>query len=107
MRSRKGEAGPEANRLQEPERAFTIRDLMTHTSGMGDYPEALQVYTKMDLSLEDTVKAVAKEPLLVPARGALELLQPGHRHPRAHHRGRLGPDVRGLPDASASSSPWA
>ena len=66
----RGESGPDAGRLVDPARLFTIRDLMTHTSGMGDYPPELEVYTKMDRSLEETVKASAKLPLL---------FQPGER----------------------------
>jgi CubicO group peptidase (beta-lactamase class C family) len=59
-----GQSAPDANRLVEPARPFTIRDLMTHTSGMGDYPPALEVYTKMDRSLEETIRETAKLPLL-------------------------------------------
>ena len=70
VRMRTGESGPDVGRLVEPERAVTIRDLMTHTSGMGDYPAALDLYTKMNLSLEDAVKAAAAQPLL---------FQPGER----------------------------
>ena len=66
----RGESGPDASRLEEPTRPFTIRDLMTHTSGMGDYPPELEVYTKMDRSLEETISASAKLPLL---------FQPGER----------------------------
>lgn len=70
VRVRAGESGPDAGRLVDPERALTIRDLMTHTSGMGDYPPALDLYTRMNLSLGDAVKAAAGLPLL---------FQPGER----------------------------
>jgi CubicO group peptidase (beta-lactamase class C family) len=70
VRVRAGEAGPDSGRLVDPERPITIRDLMTHTSGMGDYPAALEIYTKMSVSLEDAVKAAAAQPLL---------FQPGER----------------------------
>ena len=57
-------SGPNVGKLVDPDRAITIRDLMTHTAGLSDYPPELQVYTKMDVSLEEAVKATAQLPLL-------------------------------------------
>jgi CubicO group peptidase (beta-lactamase class C family) len=52
-------------RLVEPARLVTIRDLMTHTSGMaGGLPrEPANLYIKRDHTLTDAVKLFAKEPL--------------------------------------------
>ena len=52
-------------RLVEPARLVTIRDLMTHTSGMaGGLPrEPAGLYVKRDHTLADAVKLFAKEPL--------------------------------------------
>lgn len=51
-------------RLKKPARAITIRDLLTHTSGIAAYPPALAaVYTKRDRTLAETTAAVAKLPL--------------------------------------------
>lgn len=50
--------------LRAPLRPITVRDLMTHTSGMSGPHGALRdLYQKMDLTLADAVRAFAKEPL--------------------------------------------
>jgi CubicO group peptidase (beta-lactamase class C family) len=50
--------------LRSPARPITIRDLMTHTSGMsGPHGALSELYQKMDVTLADAVKAYAKEPL--------------------------------------------
>ncbi|MBC8165594.1 MAG: beta-lactamase family protein, partial [Bryobacteraceae bacterium] len=50
--------------LRNPARLVTIRDLMTHTSGMsGPHGEMASLYQKMDRTLTDAVNAFAKEPL--------------------------------------------
>ena len=58
--------GPETARTSEPVRAITIRDLMTHTSGMFDAPPAnIPDYNqKMNIPLADLMKTFAKQPLL-------------------------------------------
>lgn len=48
----------------KPKRAVKLRDLLTHTSGLGNYPAALgDVYGKRDKTLAETSAAVAKVPL--------------------------------------------
>jgi len=58
--------GPDAARTGEPVHAITIRDLMTHTSGMFDSaPADLPDYNqKMNVSLADLMKTFSKQPLL-------------------------------------------
>ncbi|MBL8203742.1 MAG: beta-lactamase family protein [Blastocatellia bacterium] len=58
----------EGNSLVKPTRPITIRDVLTHTSGMsGGYPEAvgdfLTFYRKRDKTLADAVKLFAQQPL--------------------------------------------
>jgi CubicO group peptidase (beta-lactamase class C family) len=52
-------------KLRKPSRAITIRDLMTHTSGMtGALPAAApDLYTKMDRSLGEAVTLFSQQPL--------------------------------------------
>ena len=51
--------------LKKPPRPITIRDLMTHTSGMPSLPPAglAELYTKMDHSLTDSVAIFSQQPL--------------------------------------------
>jgi len=58
--------GPDSARLGEPVHAITIRDLMTHTSGMFDSaPADLPDYNqKMNVSLADLMKTFSRQPLL-------------------------------------------
>ncbi|MCS7025926.1 MAG: beta-lactamase family protein [Bryobacteraceae bacterium] len=51
-------------RLEKPKRPVTVRDLMTHTSGMtGPPPSLAELYTRMDWSLADAVRIFAQQPL--------------------------------------------
>lgn len=52
-------------KLRPPARPITIRDLMTHTSGMAGMPPAStpELYQKMDLPLGDAVRIFAQQPL--------------------------------------------
>lgn len=52
-------------KLRKPARLVTIRDLMTHTSGMAGMPPAStpELYQKMDLPLGDAVRIFAQQPL--------------------------------------------
>ncbi len=46
--------------LTRPPRPITIRDLMTHTSGLGDYPEAIRgLGDKRDRTLADAVLLIS------------------------------------------------
>ena len=67
LRVKAAETTPES-RLEEirpPARAVTIRDLLTHTSGMrGGYPEPMKdLFMNRDLTLAAAVEAFAREPL--------------------------------------------
>jgi CubicO group peptidase (beta-lactamase class C family) len=59
--------GPDADRLGVPDHAITIRDLLTHTAGIQDYPgpPAIHDYAQtMSVPLDEVVKQLAKQPLL-------------------------------------------
>jgi CubicO group peptidase (beta-lactamase class C family) len=59
--------GPDAERLRVPDHAITIRDLLTHTAGIQDYPgpPAIRDYAQtMSVPLDEVVKQLAKQPLL-------------------------------------------
>ena len=58
--------GPEANRTGTLTRPLTVRDLMSHTSGMFDAPpaEIKDYMQQMDLPLADLVRVFARQPLL-------------------------------------------
>jgi CubicO group peptidase (beta-lactamase class C family) len=59
--------GPDAERLSVPDHAITIRDLLTHTAGIQDYPgpPAIRDYAQtMSVPLDEVVKQLAKQPLL-------------------------------------------
>jgi CubicO group peptidase (beta-lactamase class C family) len=50
--------------LKKPSRPITLRDLLTHTSGLPGYPSGLgNVYQKRDRSLAEAVLAVSQSPL--------------------------------------------
>ena len=59
--------GPDAAHLGIPNHAITIRDLLTHTAGIQDYPgpPGIQDYSQtMSVPLDEVVRALAKRPLL-------------------------------------------
>jgi CubicO group peptidase (beta-lactamase class C family) len=59
--------GPDADRLKVPNHALTIRDLLTHTAGIQDYPgpPAIRDYAQtMSVPLDEVVRQLAKQPLL-------------------------------------------
>ncbi len=59
--------GPDAERMAIPNHAITIRDLLTHTAGIQDYPgpPAIRDYPQtMSVPLDEVVKQLAKQPLL-------------------------------------------
>ncbi len=51
--------------LKRPSRAITIRDLLTHTSGMSGAPPegAKEIYQRMDMPLKDAVAIFSQQPL--------------------------------------------
>ena len=59
-------AGPDAGRLGTPVRPVTVRDLMSHTSGMSDAPpaEIKDYMQQMNLPLAEVVRTFARQPLL-------------------------------------------
>jgi CubicO group peptidase (beta-lactamase class C family) len=59
--------GPDAERLGVPDHEITIRDLLTHTAGIQDYPgpPGIRDYAQtMSVPLAEVVKQLAKQPLL-------------------------------------------
>jgi CubicO group peptidase (beta-lactamase class C family) len=59
--------GPDADHLKVPNHALTIRDLLTHTAGIQDYPgpPAIRDYPQtMSVPLDEVVRQLAKQPLL-------------------------------------------
>jgi CubicO group peptidase (beta-lactamase class C family) len=59
--------GPDADRLGIPNHAFTIRDLLTHTAGIQDYPgpPSIPDYAQtMSVPLDEVVRQLAKRRLL-------------------------------------------
>jgi CubicO group peptidase (beta-lactamase class C family) len=58
------EKGPDRVTLKKPSRPITIRDLLTHTSGLPPYPPGLaDVYVKRNYSLAEAALAVSQRPL--------------------------------------------
>ena len=59
--------GPDAVRARVPNHAITIRDLLTHTAGIQDYPgpPTIPDYAQtMSVPLDEVVRQLAKQPLL-------------------------------------------
>jgi len=58
--------GPQSARLSMPEHPITIRDLMTHTAGITDFPPAaISDYRQlMNVPLDEVVRQLAAQPLL-------------------------------------------
>jgi CubicO group peptidase (beta-lactamase class C family) len=58
------ERGPDRLVLTKPPRPITLRDLLTHTSGLSAYPPGLSdLYRKRDRSLAEATLAVSQRPL--------------------------------------------
>ncbi len=53
----------ESATLTKPSRPITIRDLMTHSSGMGNPPEGMDIFTSMDRTLAEAVAIYSQQPL--------------------------------------------
>ncbi len=58
--------GPDNGRVSVPDHPITIRDLLTHTAGVQDAaPAAIHDYEQlMNITLEEAVRQVSKQPLL-------------------------------------------
>src|SRR5712691_785915 len=58
-------ADGKSRKLKRPSRAITIRDLLTHTSGMSGAPPegAKEIYQRMDMPLKDAVAMFSQQPL--------------------------------------------
>lgn len=55
---------PELVTLKKPARPITLRDLLTHTSGLPGFPEGLSdIYGKRDRTLAEGVLAISQRPL--------------------------------------------
>ena len=64
--------------LKKPKRPITLRDLLTHTSGMGQYPPGLaELYTKRNYTLSEATIAVSQVPLVREAGEAWSYNNPG------------------------------
>src|SRR5262245_44265241 len=58
------DVGPDKVMYQKPKRAVKLRDLLTHTSGVANYPAGVNdVYTKRNRTLAETALATALQPL--------------------------------------------
>lgn len=61
----KGQKLKVGTELKDPKRPITLRDLLTHTAGLPNYPAACaDVYQKRNKTLEQTTDIIAKEPLV-------------------------------------------
>lgn len=54
---------PDRLTLKKPARPITLHDLLTHTAGLANYPDSLQLYRKRDRSLAEGVLVVSQRPL--------------------------------------------
>ena len=65
VRAAEAVAGRGLEEIRAPSRAVTVRDLLTHTSGMGGgYPESMKdLFMNRHLTLKEAVNAFASEPL--------------------------------------------
>ncbi len=57
------ERGDDRLLLKKPARPITLHDLLTHTSGLAGYPQALNLYQKRDRTLAEGTLAVSQRPL--------------------------------------------
>jgi len=59
-----GEKTADSVTLKKPSRPIKLRDLLTHTAGLADYPAGVSdVYTRRNRTLAETTLAVALQPL--------------------------------------------
>lgn len=79
-------------------RAITLRDLLTHASGLPELPPAGmgggQFYLRMDKSLADAVTLYSQLPLLFQPGTRVQYSNPGNRHAGTHRRSTQRPTLR-------------
>lgn len=64
--------------LKKPARPITVKDLLTHTSGLPVYPAGLaEVYTKRNWTLRDTTIAISQSPLMFEPGSKWSYCNPG------------------------------
>lgn len=74
----KGQKLKVGTELKDPKRPITIRDLLTHTSGLPNYPaEAADVYQKRNKTLAETTAIIAKQPLVFEPGSKWSYCNPG------------------------------
>ena len=93
--------------LKPPARKITIRDLLTHTSGLpsGLPPDMADLYLKRDRTLAEVIPTIAKRPLEFEPGSRWAYCNAGHRHAGADHRGRFGPALRAIPATADLHAP--
>ncbi len=65
LSNQKEGAPPDTYRITAPKRPISLRDLLTHTSGLGNYPAGLaDLYTKRNYTLSEATIAVSQVPLV-------------------------------------------
>jgi CubicO group peptidase (beta-lactamase class C family) len=72
--------GPDAEHARVPNHAITIRDLLTHTAGIQDYPgpPTIPNYAQtMSVPLDEVVRQLAQQPLLFQPRTQWSYSSPG------------------------------
>ena len=68
----------ETTTLKKPKRPITLRDLLTHTSGLGNYPIGFaDLYTKRNYTLSEATIAVSQVPLVREAGEVWSYNNPG------------------------------
>lgn len=74
----KGQKLKAGTELKDPARPITLRDLLTHTAGLPNYPaEAADVYQKRNRTLEETTALIAKQPLVFEPGSKWSYCNPG------------------------------
>ncbi len=64
--------------LRKPARAITVRDLLTHTSGLPNYPRGMaDVYQKRNRTLNETTIAISQSPLMFEPGSKWSYCNPG------------------------------
>ena len=80
--------------LKKPKHPITVRDILSHTSGL-PFKSAMEQPTLDLLPLRDAVRSYAMTPLQFEPGTQVPVLQRGHQHGRPDHRGRQRHALRG------------